>query len=212
MILRFGSLSGQNRLLKLLGTGRKSKVAQEAIGGHAAVRAALEGPRLRAARTNYRVEQAARGKTVAKFEAVRDKTPDPEIVCQRAHHMLKPLADQHDISGAVRRYPFPHACHAFRLELLFQHIFEVFLTEQVQAVSRHPRQQRVENTSGENPVAGVGVQRRAHQGQGQHASPASPASDEGVRVPGEVCNRAHCAQVDQAPFHPPERQAAKVRL
>ena len=124
--------------------------------------------------------------------------------------MVQALADQHDILRALFRDAGPQALDAFRLQLLFQDVFEIFLAQQIQAVARNPGQERMQDARGKHPVARI--EEGPHQRQRQSSPPARPAPGERVGIPGEVSHGADRAERNQAPFHAPERQGTKVRL
>ena len=108
------ALCGQNCLRKLFGMCREAQVTQQAFSRHAAVGAALEGPCQGAPGPNYRVQQASRGDPVTKFEPVGHQARNAKIPCQRAHHMVEPLAHEHDVLRALGRDAFAQARHALR--------------------------------------------------------------------------------------------------
>ncbi len=81
----------------------------------------------RAPRANHRVKQATRGNSLAEFEPVRNQARNAEIVRQRPHYMVEPLADEHHILRALFRHAGAQAFNALRLQLLFQDVFEIFL-------------------------------------------------------------------------------------
>ena len=188
----------------------QAEISQQAVRGHAAVGAALKGPGKGAPRPNHGIEQPAGGDSIAEFEPVRNEAGNAEKLRQGPHHMVEALAHQHHILRALFRHAGPQALNAFRLQLLLQDVFEIFLAQRIQAVARNPGQERVQDARGEHPVARV--QEGPYQRQRQSSSPAGPASGECVGIPGEISDRADCAKRNQAPLDAPERKGTKVRL
>src|SRR5712692_2406407 len=202
------SVAGQRRALRwcdrrLQGFGfrRKAECASQFLRWNPAIGTAAGQERQGASGTNNRLKQPPSGEAVAEFEAVGHQPLDAEEIRQGPHYVVQSLADQDDL--AVGSHPFLELPHALRFELRLQDIVKILLAQQVETVATYSTQQGVQHPRGENPVGGI--QQRPDQNQQGHAPAARPTFEEALRVPREVSDRAHRAEVEQAPLDAPER-------
>src|SRR5216684_5206891 len=106
------------------------------------VGAATGDPGQRTARTHDRVKQPARRLAVAKFEAVRDKRLDSEMVRQRPKNVFEKLPDQDDALAVA--YCFEQVFGGLAAQLRLQDVVKVLFAEKIQAIAADPPQQNVQ--------------------------------------------------------------------
>jgi hypothetical protein len=191
---------------ELFGTLLHSEVADKLFGAQPSVGFRTHHKRQRPSRANHWIEQPPRGNSIAKFQPVCHDALDPQVLRQRAHHMLQTLADEHHLP--VLRHPLPQTGYAFRPELSFQNILKIFLAEQVQPVAAHAAQQSVQNPRRQHAVGGI--KRRAKRRLQEKPSAPRPSLRECVSIPGEIRDRPNRRQRGQAAFHAPEDRPLRL--
>src|SRR6266851_1857558 len=122
-----------------------------------------------------------------------------EVLRQRTHQMVQPLAHQHNVCSGAEK--FLDLFHSMRFQLGFQLVLEIFLAQKIQAVAGYTPQGGVNHASSELAVSGV---KKWAQRRHQKDQPASPkAFGEGLGVPGEKRHRLDHGQVKKAALDPP---------
>src|SRR5579862_3336049 len=114
--------------------GCQSEVSQKAGRWNTPVGAAFKGPRDWTPRPNHRIEQTARGDSIAEFEPVGNQAGYTEVMRQGPHHVVEALADEHYVLRALFRHTGAQTLYPFRLQLLLKDVFEIFLAQRIQAV------------------------------------------------------------------------------
>src|SRR6267154_618328 len=163
------------------------------------VRTLLLDSRESPARPDHRLKQSARRHSIAKLQPVCHQPLHPKMQRQRLHHMLQPLAYQHHVGAGTHQ--FLHFLHATRLQLRFQFVQEVFFTQQIEPVPRHPSQSRMNHARRKLPIRRI--KKRTQRRHQENQPPSPDPLREGLRIPRKERDRLHHRQIKQAPLHPP---------
>ena len=86
------------------GIFRVAEAAQQNFARHAAIRLTAGKFCEGAARTNHGIEQAAGRDAVAKIEAIAKDAADAEMIRERAHDVVEPLADENNLRAGFHRF------------------------------------------------------------------------------------------------------------
>ncbi len=163
------------------------------------IRTLLSDSRECSPRPDHRLQQPSRRHAVAKLQPIRHHTFHSEMLRQRLHHVFQPLTHQHHIRAGAHQ--FPHSFRPVRLQLRFQFVLEIFLTQQVQPVPRHAPQRRVHHAR--RKLAVRRIKKRSQHRHQQNQPPPLKTLRKSLRVPRKERHRLHHRQVQQASLHPP---------
>ena len=86
------------------------QLSRQSLRSPAPVWILFPNARERSARSNDRLQQSSRRRATAKLQTVGHDPLDAQILRQRAHHVVQPLADQHNLRAGFHQ--FLHFAHA----------------------------------------------------------------------------------------------------
>ena len=141
----------------------------------------------------------------AEIEAIGNDSLHAQVIGQRAHDVVEPLADQNDFAACGDR--LFQLGDAFLLQARLQKVFEEFFAQEIEAVAADSAKDGVKQASGEDAVGDV--EEGPGDGESAHRAAARPALQEALRVPGEEADGADGGQIQQASFDAPENRVAR---
>ena len=181
-----------------------AKLGKKFLARDAAVGFAAGDPRQRSARAHDGIEEPPGGLAIAKFQAIRDERVDAEMVRQWTKNVFQKLANQDDAFTVPDR--IDQLLGGLAPQLRLQHIVEVLLAQEIQAIAADSAEQCVQEASRER-AAGK-ISERPRQSHASHARAPRPAFGKALRVPGEKTDRAQGAEFEKRAFDAPIGEGA----
>ena len=118
----------------------KTQVVGQPLPGNSSVGTPANQAGEDAAGPDDGVQQAASGAAVAELQPVGEQKLHSQVVRQRAHDVVEPLADQHhravgSVAGGVGGQDFLELLHSTPLEARLEDIVKVLFAQEVEAVA-----------------------------------------------------------------------------